>query len=717
MERAGLKFELDLRPLPSARVFVDQEMWEKIVFNLLSNAFKFTLTGGVKVTLGAKGREAVLMVGDTGIGIPPEELGNVFKRFHRIEGRRGRTHEGTGIGLALVQELVKLHAGTICVRSEPGGGTTFEVRLPFGKEHLPKDRVESAPTRQHIAPAGEAFVEEALTWVPEPLPSRREGAETAPGQKFFARPRIVFAEDNADMRFYVHRLLQADYAVEAVADGAAALEAARRNPPDLILSDVMMPHMNGFELVQAVRADDNLRSTPIILLSARAGEEAQLESASQLADDYLIKPFSARELLARVGVHVKLARARAGRESELRKSELKLHESERRYRSLFESIDEGFCVIEMLFDQDQKAVDYRFVEVNPAFENQTGMRGATGRRMLEFVSSIEPHWLENYGRVALTGESIRFAAEYKSLLRWFDVFAFRVGDPRERKVAVLFNNITGRRRAEEAAQTEIAARKRVTEELQKAQKELSHHAEDLEQQVATRTESLREALNQLEEFSYSVSHDLRAPLRAIEGYSRIFREDYGEALPAGAHTYLDKISRSAERMERLVNDVLTLSRVARADLQLRPIRLQQFIEELVEQHPFTQSPAPEITIAAPHTVMGDEARLGQAISNLIGNAVKFVAPGEKAVVRVRSELLGNRVRLWVEDEGIGIPPQHRGKLFGMFQRLPANRPYEGTGIGLAIVRKAVEVMGGSVGMESNESKGSRFWIELGKDQT
>jgi PAS domain S-box-containing protein len=610
-----------------------------------------------------------------------------------------------------------------------------------------------------------------------------------------------------------------------------------------------------------------------------------------MADDYLIKPFSARELLARVGVHVKLAHARAERDAELRKSELKLHESELRYQSLFESIDEGFYVIEMLFDRNQKPVDYRFVEVNPAFEKQAGMHGATGRRMLEFVASIEPHWLENYGRVALTGEPIRFAAEYKSLHRWFDVYAFRVGDPRERKVAVIFNNITERRRAEEslrdetrilellnntgsaiagqldlqtlvqivtdaatklcgakfgaffynvidsqgekyllyslsgapreafekfglprntpvfdptftgqgvvrsdditadprygtmaphhgmpkghlpvrsylavpvisrsgevigglffghpetkvfterserilvgvaaqaaiaidnarlyeAAQREIAERKNVAEKLQIAREELSHHAEDLEKQVTTRTASLREALNQLEEFSYSVSHDLRAPLRAIVGYSRVFREDHGGALAPEAHMYLDKISRSAERMEQLVNDVLTLSRVARADLKLRPIPLQQFIDDLVEQHPLP--PGTEISITTPHTVMGDEGRLGQAISNLVSNAVKFVPPEEKPVVRVRSELAGNRVRIWVEDQGIGIPPQHRGKLFGMFQRLPANRPYEGTGIGLAIVRKAVEVMGGSVGMESNEPKGSRFWIELGKDHS
>jgi signal transduction histidine kinase len=234
----------------------------------------------------------------------------------------------------------------------------------------------------------------------------------------------------------------------------------------------------------------------------------------------------------------------------------------------------------------------------------------------------------------------------------------------------------------------------------------------LEKQVATRTASLRTALAQLEEFSYSVSHDLRAPLRAISGYNKALMEDLGSELPEGAQTYLDRISRSAQRMERLVNDVLTLSKVTSSALQLHPISLQRFVEDIVEQNPSMQQPAAQLTITAPDSVLGDDARLGQAIFNLLTNAVKFVAPGEKPAVRVWSEKRGDRVRVWVEDQGIGVAAQHREKLFGMFQRFPGKSQYEGTGIGLAIVRKAAESMGGTVGMEANEPKGSRFWIEL-----
>jgi signal transduction histidine kinase len=263
-----------------------------------------------------------------------------------------------------------------------------------------------------------------------------------------------------------------------------------------------------------------------------------------------------------------------------------------------------------------------------------------------------------------------------------------------------------------AAQREIAERKRVAEELQEAREKLSHHAEDLEKQVALRTASLQEALAQLEEFSYSVSHDLRAPLRAIGGYNKVVRDDFRGILPPEAIGYLDRIERSAQRMECLINDVLTMSRVARAEVNLRPVTLQSFIKDIIEHYSNMQLPAADVSIDTPHSVLADDVALGQALTNLLSNSVKFVRPGGKPKVSVRSERNDGRVKIWVEDEGIGIPAHHREKLFGMFQRLPGTSKFEGTGIGLAIVRKAVERMGGKVGMEPNEPHGSRFWIEL-----
>jgi signal transduction histidine kinase len=214
----------------------------------------------------------------------------------------------------------------------------------------------------------------------------------------------------------------------------------------------------------------------------------------------------------------------------------------------------------------------------------------------------------------------------------------------------------------------------------------------------------------MEEFSYSVSHDLRAPVRAIEGYARILDKDCRALLPAKAQGHLDKILRSTARMNRLINDVLTLSRVAQNEIRLHEIALRPFIEELIEQYP--EMHRANIELGELHTVIGDDASLSQAVSNVLSNGVKFVTPGVRPHVRVWSESREESVRIWVTDNGIGIAPELQGKLFGMFQRLRPNEGYEGTGIGLAIVRKAVERMNGAVGVESDGKNGSRFWIDL-----
>jgi signal transduction histidine kinase len=306
-------------------------MWEKIVLNLLSNAFKFTLSGRIDVQFDSTQSHAVLEIRDTGVGVPSSELPRLFERFHRVEGVQGRTHEGSGIGLALVQELVKLHGGTVEAESEPARGTRFRVKIPLGCAHLPAERIRSPRALTSTATAPEAYVQEALRWLPDASPdisSIAHGADQDldldPRLAATAGARIVLADDNADMRAYLHDLLSHRYAVEAVGDGEQALAAALRNRPDLLISDVMMPRLDGFGLVQKLRANDALRDIPVILLSARAGEESRIEGLEAGADDYLVKPFSARELLARVGACLMLARVRRQAAEALRASQQRL---------------------------------------------------------------------------------------------------------------------------------------------------------------------------------------------------------------------------------------------------------------------------------------------------------------------------------------------------------------------------------------------------------
>jgi len=327
MERAGLAFDVAC-PSLQAPVNVDREMWEKIVLNLLSNAFKFTLEGRVGIRLRRDGQHALLEVTDSGCGVSPEDVPRLFERFHRVEGAQARTHEGSGIGLALVHELVKLHGGSIEVESELCRGTTFRVRIPFGITHLPigqrRARTPAAASAPLSTASGsQAFVQEALRWLPDANPDSPPRA--AGGQPVHADDlrfastfgaRVVLADDNADMRGYVRELLGSRYDIEAVCDGREALEAARRARPALVITDVMMPNLDGLGLLAAMRADLSLHDVPVIMLSARAGEEARIEGLNTGADDYVVKPFSARELLARVGALLELTRSR--RESEER---------------------------------------------------------------------------------------------------------------------------------------------------------------------------------------------------------------------------------------------------------------------------------------------------------------------------------------------------------------------------------------------------------------
>jgi signal transduction histidine kinase/serine phosphatase RsbU (regulator of sigma subunit)/DNA-binding response OmpR family regulator len=334
--------------------YVDRDAWSKIVSNLMSNALKFTFEGAIRVSLQKRDGQILLEVADTGIGIAPEEQDRLFGRFQQVRGARSRSHEGSGIGLALVAELVALHGGTVGVTSEPGHGSTFRVCLPTGFAHLPPGQVD------HQGQSGgegagdrlvEGFVAEAVRWTadaqtadqrgtdPQPAEAqtadRRAGdgpeGETGAGQESSmgdSRPRVLVVDDNADMRSYISGLLAGDYVVDTAVDGRSALELVRSRPPDLVLTDVMMPGLDGFGLLAALHADRATVAVPVIMVSARAGDGAAAEGLESGADDYLVKPFTARELLARVRANLELDRVRRT-QAYLERSQTLLDQAER----------------------------------------------------------------------------------------------------------------------------------------------------------------------------------------------------------------------------------------------------------------------------------------------------------------------------------------------------------------------------------------------------
>jgi signal transduction histidine kinase len=250
-------------------------------------------------------------------------------------------------------------------------------------------------------------------------------------------------------------------------------------------------------------------------------------------------------------------------------------------------------------------------------------------------------------------------------------------------------------------------------ERREAQANLREYAANLEKAVAERTAELRETVGELEAFSYSLSHDMRAPLRAIRNFTQIVLEDSGDAIGAAGTAYLGRVLSAGARLDRLIQDVLAFTRVSRKDIPPSRVETEKLVFEIIKDAPELQPPQAEVTVSSPLLPMlGHEASLTQCLSNLLGNAVKFVAPGVKPRVRIWTEARGDRVRLWVEDNGIGISRESQPKLFQIFKRLNSPTEYEGTGMGLAIVRRAVGRMGGEVGIESEPGSGSRFWLEL-----
>jgi PAS domain S-box-containing protein len=424
MKSAGLRFSVECLPIADP-VYVDRDMWEKILLNLLSNAYKFTFEGEVALTLKSVDGAVELQVRDTGVGIPEEHRERVFERFHRIESSQARTYEGTGIGLALVQEVVKMHGGSVRVESAVGAGSTFTVTIPSGRDHLPAERIQAPQTRASTTIRAEDYVEELKQWFGIE-PGLAVDAATLPNQTTLApsldappsekREPIVLADDNADMRHYLTRLLSERYEVHATADGLQALEFTRKLRPVLVLADVMMPQLDGFGLLRAIREDSSLSSTPVILVSARAGEESRVEGLEADADDYLIKPFAARELLARVAVHVKMSNLRretAEREErmrgeaaiereKLRASEERLAERTRLYHELQQTDAELQLQVEVL---QQLPVSAWTLKPNgaPEFVNHVWLEFSG--QTLDFVRSNPEAWMN-----AVHPEDRKFAA-------------------------------------------------------------------------------------------------------------------------------------------------------------------------------------------------------------------------------------------------------------------------------------------------------------------
>ena len=668
IERAKLRYEVVVPQLDEP-IFVDRDMWEKIVLNLLSNALKFTLAGEIRVTLHATPEAAVLEVTDTGSGIAEHELPRMFERFHRIEDVPARTHEGSGIGLALVRDLVTLHGGDIRVASKLGEGTTFTVTIPRGTAHLPSDRIASP---RSLGPMQQtAFLAEALRWLPEPSVSPEPPVSTGPD-----RARILVADDNADMREYIERLLRAHWNVTTVSDGAEALTMLEHTRFDLVVSDVMMPRVDGFELVKRIHANSQLASTPIILLSARAGDEAVADGLRAGADDYLVKPFSASTLLVRVEAQLAAARARASLRTQM--------ESEReRLQAMFEISPSGIC----LFRGPNLVIEI----ANPnILEGWGKTKDCIGKSYAEVFPEMQSQpFAALLKNVYDTG--IPFVG--KAVLARLD--RHRTGE----LVDTYFDFVYAPVRAPDGAVVAVFV-----------------HAFDVTELVNERAAAER-ANRMKDEFLATMSHELRTPLNAILGWASLLRaRDYDEKGRAKA---LETIERNAKSQARLIEDVLDVSRITSGKLRLNlgRVEIAQVIHAAVDViRPAAEAKGIGIEIQLDNealAIKGDADRLQQVIWNLLSNAVRFTPAG--GLISVDAGRSQSAILIIVKDSGAGIPSEHLTHVFERFRQVDSSttRHHGGLGLGLAIVRHIVEMHGGVVTAESpGKNQGTTFKIQL-----
>lgn len=685
IERAGIVFEVDCEPLAEP-IYVDHVMWEKIVLNLLSNALKFTFDGSIAVALRGHAGRVTLEVRDSGVGIASVELPRVFDRFHRIEGTRSRTHEGTGIGLALVRDLVRLHGGDITVESRVGEGTTFTVSIPTGSAHLPPDRVRAPGASTTGGIRDQSFVTDASLWLPreghdasslEPGVAPEEGPGTSqPGA------RVLVVDDNVDMRDYVARLLRAHWPVDTAADGLEALEVARRAVPSLVLTDIMMPNLDGFGLLRALREDPRTQAVPVVMLSARAGEESRVEGLTVGADDYLIKPFSAKELVARVKTHLELGQLRAAAQTERNR--------------LYAILRQAPAAVAVL-----RGPGLVFELANPRYEELVQRTGLVGKPLLEVFPELEDQPIHEVLRRAYTTGERFVAREFPLKLRrtpqgeledvYFDFTyeALRTPDGLVDGVMVIAFDVSDRVRG-------VLREREARAELERASR-----AKD--------------------EFLAMLGHELRNPLTAISMALTMIERAGGDSAQSGPHHATAR--RQMGHLVRLVDDLLDISRVTRGivELHLEAVNLAAVVQSaLASARPAIEARRHELSVtmgAGTFFLKADATRLEQIFVNLLTNAAKYTDLGGQLSLRLAREVHEGQQQavVRVRDNGRGIPRDMLDKVFDVFVQVsPAiDRSTGGLGLGLTLVKRLVELHGGTVSVHSDDtSKGSEFVVRL-----
>lgn len=696
IEKAGLAFHSNLDTITES-VYVDYGMWEKIVLNLLSNAFKYTLSGSITVGLKQHAKHVVLTVEDTGVGIAEKDLPHMFQRFHRIAGSGGRSYEGTGIGLSLVAELVKIHSGTISVTSKPGKGTTFSITIPTGYAHLPQENVSHQKDKVYSSVVKDSFLMET-----EALAGESSGEEIATTSPQHEHPSgdstVLLVDDNADMVKYLIRILGKKYRIITASNGKEALEKIHEETPDLVLSDVMMPVMDGVQLLKEIKSTPRTANIPVMLLSARAGEESRIEGYDLGADDYLVKPFSSKELFARVNAQIKISKTRSHLNQLL--------------QQVFEQTPAAITII--------RKENYSVEFANDLYLRLVGKgKEFVGKSLFESLPELRSQFVPK-----LLDDVMTTGIPYEG--KEIEVYLHRHGTREQAFFNFVYHPL---RELDDTISGVVVVCFEVTE-LVNSKNRAERSEVLLEEKVRSRTAELeaknallQKANSELEQFAYVASHDLQEPLRKIRTFTSILQRNFPDV--ANSNPYFEKIHSASDRMARLIKDVLNYSRLSTRAASFEPVDLNKTLEDVLVDFELLieESKAAVISEHLP-TVNGLALQLHQLFANLLSNALKFsngnpvlkissreITKEEFTKFQPQANGYSSFIEIRFDDNGIGFDPNYAEQIFVIFQRLQ-DKETPGTGIGLALCKKIVENHHGAIRAESTPGEGTTFFVYL-----
>ncbi|CAE6437936.1 unnamed protein product [Rhizoctonia solani] len=786
IEKSGIQYIVNCDNTSSQLTYVDPELWEKIVFNMFASPslpvdvgltsgrssplFQYTLSGKITVTVNYHEGHAIFSVSDTGVGIPDKDQQKILERFHRVASV-SRSYEGTGIGLALTKELVRLHGGTLTVNSKveeaTGGehGSTFSVRVPLGRAHLPDSHVHEEQQEHNSAFFGRDwsyarnFVEEVAQWTsqsdstpqtpsdgPDSLPSIT-GARVDPAIYFAKSDKILIADDNADMRVYMKQIFSRFCTVLVAKDGVEALEIARKEIPNLILSDVMMPEQDGFQLLSALRASNETSLIPVILVTAQAGVEGRVEGLLSGADDVICKPFQSRELLARANLHTQLGKRRV-------ELETKFNERTEELKIVTESSPVAFFRINS--DREVVFANAKYYELTGQVRDLNSNDWAAAAKQEHSQETMRLWESAQYER---NGGSIDIQCKNGVWVKAQLV-------PTSLGIVGTLTDISAQKMYEEsklahAQESEMNAKRRAEEadERRRAQGGSPTPLGYPKPYLVFCLELLIDV----------TSHELRQPVSAILNSAQLIRSnlvDLRQALVTNEGLLidpklvaaleddidsLDAVMQCGLAQERIANDVLSLSRIQLQVLAIHPTEfllpdeVQNIVsifknETKMKNIQLSVVLGESLTKYGVTTVFADKARFAQIVTNLCSNAIRFtdLVQGERRIVItvdvspsapsegsacVPPELSPSAgiaesrqlfVYVSVADSGPGVHPDDVALLFKRFQQgTNSHEVFGGSGLGLFVSRQLATLMGGRIDVSSEIGRGAtfRFFVE------